>query len=413
MNRQEEAYIKFQKLKVGALFMQMGTGKTKVAVELVNYNIKNINLALFVCPNSVKSNLDFEIKKWGIMVDYIIISYENISMSDNGYLKLLKKLEDKKIFIVADESIFIKNDNTKRYKRLVKIRSKCDYALILNGTPIAKNEWDLYNQMEFLSPKILNMNREQFLNTFFKHVIYKKEGQKERDFYVFSDINAGYLNKLIQPYVFESKLDMDIKEKTYFKKIESSKDTSDIYANEKEEMLDTLANFDKDLFVKKLMKLCYISATDNNKNMKIKEFIKNRKVICFCNYIEEINQISEGIDCYIINGDVKTENRKNIIEEFKNNNKPLLITLGTGSYGLNLQFCNEIVFASLSFDFGKIEQAKYRIKRIGQEENIKYTYFLTELKVNDLMYDNLTKKSTLSKLVEEKFKAGAKWEKII
>lgn len=393
--------------------MQMGTGKTKVAVDLINYNNASIDLALFVCPNSVKNNLDIEIKKWGILAEYIIICYENISMSDKGYLQLLKKLEDKKIFIVADESIFIKNEKTKRYKRLLELRHKSNYALILNGTPIVKNEWDLYNQMHFLSPKILNMGREEFLNTFFKHVIYKKEGQKERDFYVFSKVNADYLNKLIQPYVFESKLDIDIKEKTYFKKILCSDETNATYVDKKEELLKALANFNKDAFIKKLIKLCYISATDKNKNMEIQNFIKNRKVICFCNYIKEINQIAKDLDCYIISGKVKTEQRNSIIESFRNNNKPLLITLGTGSYGLNLQFCNEIIFSSLSFDFGKIEQAKYRIKRIGQQEDIKYTYFFNELKINELMYDNLNKKSNLSKLVEEKLQAGEKWEKII
>ena len=37
-NNQEKAFEKFSKLKVGALFMQMGTGKTRVAIELKDYN---------------------------------------------------------------------------------------------------------------------------------------------------------------------------------------------------------------------------------------------------------------------------------------------------------------------------------------------------------------------------------------
>lgn len=37
MNNQLIAYDKFKKLKVGALFMEMGTGKTKVAIDLINY----------------------------------------------------------------------------------------------------------------------------------------------------------------------------------------------------------------------------------------------------------------------------------------------------------------------------------------------------------------------------------------
>ena len=67
--------------------------------------------------------------------------------------------------------------------------------------------------------------------------------------------------------------------------------------------------------------------------------------------------------------------------------------MGVGSYSLNLQFCNEIVYSSLNFDFGKIEQSKYRIKRIGQTSDIKYTYFLTDVRINRMILDNLGKKS--------------------
>lgn len=35
MTDQEKAFEKLSKLKVGALFMEMGTGKTKVALDLI------------------------------------------------------------------------------------------------------------------------------------------------------------------------------------------------------------------------------------------------------------------------------------------------------------------------------------------------------------------------------------------
>lgn len=167
-NNQQEAFEKFSKLKVGALFMQMGTGKTRVALELVNYN--KVDLLIYVAPFSTLNNIKSEIIKWGINCEYILIGYETISSSDNKYLKLLNRIKNSNNFIVADESIFIKNDNTKRFQRLCELRKFCKYALVLNGTPLTKNEWDLYNQMYFLSPLILDMNKEQFLNTFFKRL---------------------------------------------------------------------------------------------------------------------------------------------------------------------------------------------------------------------------------------------------
>ena len=167
--KQLEAFEKFSKLKVGALFMQMGSGKTKVALELVKHN--NVDFMLYITPYSTKANIQEEIDKWNINCDYEIIGYETIQSSDKEYLRILKKLENKRNFIIADESIFIKNEETKRFKRLCQLRNKCEYALILNGTPLTKNEWDLYNQMFFLSPLIIKMNRNDFLNTFFKKII--------------------------------------------------------------------------------------------------------------------------------------------------------------------------------------------------------------------------------------------------
>lgn len=177
-NNQEKAFEKFSKLKVGALFMQMGTGKTRVAIELIDYN--KCDLLIYVAPFSTLKNIENEFIKWELKTSYKLIGYETISSSDVKYLDLLKKLENKKCFIVADESIFIKNEETKRFKRLIQLRNKCEYALILNGTPITKNEWDIYNQMFFLSPLIINMNREQFLNTFFKKITYKKAKSNEK-----------------------------------------------------------------------------------------------------------------------------------------------------------------------------------------------------------------------------------------
>lgn len=61
-----------------------------------------------------------------------------------------------------------------------------------------------------------------------------------------------------------------------------------------------------------------------------------------------------------------------------------------------------------------MEQSKYRIKRIGQEKDIKYTYFLTDLGINKLMLENLERKQTLENLVKEKMmEGGLEWLKNI
>ena len=406
---QKRAFEKFKKLKVGALFMQMGTGKTKVALELVNYN--NVDLLIYIAPFSTLDNIKKEIEKWGVNCDYILIGYETISMSDKKYLELLDKIKNKKCFIIADESIFIKNEETKRFRRLCKIRENCEYALILNGTPLTKNEWDLYNQMYFLSPLILNMSRQQFLNTFFTKITYKKIGQRENTFYKFSKVNAELLYKMIEPYIFKCELDFNRNEDVTYNFIPYL-DEDDYYQEKERRLNEYIETRNSDVIINMLNSLNVIASNYRLKNDKLIEYCKNKQLIVFCNFLNEIEYISSNLDCYVITGN--TKNRKEIIEKFKNDNKPLVMTFGVGSYSLNLQFCDEIVYSSLTFDFGKMEQSRYRIKRLGQEKDIKYTYFLTDLGITHLILDNISKKQTLENLIKEKImEGGIEWLKNI
>ncbi len=405
--QQQLAFDKFTKLKVGALFMKMGTGKTKVALDLVKYN--NVDLLIYVCPFSAKSNIQDEINKWGVNCDYLVIGYETIQASDNKYLEILEKIKNKKVFIIADESIFIKNEGTKRFKRLLNIREYCEYALILNGTPLTKNEWDLYNQMEFLSHKIIDMSRQEFLNVFFKEITYKKKGHREKTFYKFSEVNAGLLQKMISPYMFECDLDFDKQQYTDYRYIECE---PTLYQLEKENKLNEyLENGNSDTIMVMLQILNMIASNAKEKNDALVEYIKGKQVIVYCNYLSEIEYIASKVDCYVINGSVKQ--RDDIINKFKTDNKPLLMTYGVGSYSLNLQFCDEIVYSSITFDYGKVEQSEYRIKRTGQLNDIKYTYFIADFGINKLIMENLNRKSNLDYLIKEKLKGGIEWLKDI
>lgn len=410
MNKNQlEAFEKFKKLKVGALFMEMGTGKTKVAIELIDYN--NCDLLIYVSPFSTLKNIEEEFLKWNLKTPYILIAYETISMSNRKYLELLEQMKNKKCFIIADESIFIKNEETKRFNRLCNIRNQCEYALILNGTPLTKNEWDLYNQMYFLSPLILNMSRQQFLNTFFTKITYKKIGQRENTFYKFSKVNAELLYKMIEPYIFKCELDFNRNEDVTYNFIPYLEE--DDYYQEKERRLNEyIETRNSDVIINMLNSLNVIASNYRLKNDKLIEYCKNKQLIVFCSFLNEIEYISSNLDCYVITGN--TKNRKEIIEKFKNDTKPLIMTFGVGSYSLNLQFCDEIVYSSLTFDFGKMEQSRYRIKRIGQDKDIKYTYFLTDLGITHLILDNIDKKQTLENLIKEKMIEGdIKWLKNI
>lgn len=396
-SQQLEMLERFKKLKIGALFSQMGTGKTRVAVELVNYN--EPDFLIYVCPFSCKDNIEKELKKWHVNCDYEIIGYETLSNSDKKYIELLEKLKKTKVnFIIADESIFIKNGTTKRFNRSCKIRELCEYALILNGTPIVNNERDIYNQMQFLSTKIFNMNYYEFLHTFFVEKGYRANG-KVHYVFTFYEKNRAAFTKIINPYVYMADLIFEhaVYDVNDFVDIDDS-----LYEQTKYDILSNYNDYSIDSIIVMFTKLATIAAESKHKNDAVINYITGKKCVCYCSRVNEVKYIKKHCDCYVIDGSTKEVERKRIIEDWeKSINKPLLLSFGVGSYSLNLQSANEIVYSSLTFNYGQYEQSRFRIKRIGQDKDIKYTYILADVGITKMMINNLYKKENLSDLIKE------------
>lgn len=195
---QQEAFEKLSKLKVGALFMEMGTGKTKVALDLINSKLHKIDYVLWVCPYSAKNEIERERLRWYPNIEMDIVGVESISKSDHIYLETLKKVTDNTTFMVVDESLKIKNHRAKRTERVIKIGCEAEYKLILNGTPLSKNVLDIYTQMDFLSPKILNMPYWQFKDMYCEY--YTRGNLKGM---VRGQRNIEHLVSIIKPYIFE------------------------------------------------------------------------------------------------------------------------------------------------------------------------------------------------------------------
>ena len=75
---QKEAIEKLNRLKVGALFMEPGTGKTRTAIELINGT--DADWVLWLTPYQNKANLEAEIKKWNFNLPYQIAGIESLSI---------------------------------------------------------------------------------------------------------------------------------------------------------------------------------------------------------------------------------------------------------------------------------------------------------------------------------------------
>ena len=83
---QKEAVEKLLPLRIGALYMEMGTGKTRTALEIIQKRLERgkISKVLWLCPCSVMKNLEADLDKHATdWRDLITISgIESLSNSD-------------------------------------------------------------------------------------------------------------------------------------------------------------------------------------------------------------------------------------------------------------------------------------------------------------------------------------------
>ena len=399
MTNQEKAFEKLSKLKCGALFMEMGTGKTKVALDLINSKLNKIDYVLWICPVSIKNEIEAEKNKWYPQLELNIVGCESLGSSDRIYLETLRSIENKNVFTVVDESLKIKNSDAKRTKRILNIGSLSKYRLILNGTPISKNVMDLYTQMQFLSPKILNMTELEFKNTFCEYYLRGKlKGFVKRTY------NTEYLISLIEPYIFDSNLELEIN--SAYEDIYYANEYLEEYQEIKSDILNSYLSDGKlDFFILSTrLQRCYTKSYTNALYNLVNK-IDSQIIV----YVKYLKNIPEGMQK--ITGIESLNQRKQILNDFKNNQfKVLFMTYGVGSFGLNLQFCNNIIFADQTFDYSQKIHAEHRIYRLGQSKDVHYYNLICECGMEKVIMKSLNKKINLLDEIKKEINKGGEKE---
>lgn len=407
---QSKAVDKISKLKVGALYMEQGTGKTRTALEIIKNKIDKgkAEVILWLCPCSVKNNLREDIEKHtGDLPtenNIIIRGIESLSSSDRLYLQLLELVKNYKVYLIVDESNLVKNKLAIRTERIITISSFCKYKMILNGTPISKNEADLFAQWYILDWRILGY--KSFYSFAANHLEYKKvrlpSGREITTDQIIRVLNVDYLTEKIAPYMYQIKKDEVLKElkpKEYHMRYFCLDDLQEEeYYETKELFLFNVVDWRSETIFKLFSALQHITSGkrvlsapekrmrtekmytwENNPRIqclkRVIEEIGNDKCIIFAKYQDEIKDIKFLLDSMNktfveFTGEIRPKQRQQNRIEFKNHVQFMLANKQCGAYGLNLQFCHNIIFYSNDFDLATRLQAEDRVHRIGQEKTV-------------------------------------------
>ena len=162
---QHEAFLEIKDKDYAAIFHEQGLGKTKIAIDLLLYWLKEreIDTVLIVTkktlvknwveefgehtnirPKTLDSNRHSNFFVFNSRAEVIITNFETVS----GEVERMELfLKTRNVGIIIDESTKIKNPESKLTQDFFKLSPFFKIRIIMTGTPVANRPYDLWAQV--------------------------------------------------------------------------------------------------------------------------------------------------------------------------------------------------------------------------------------------------------------------------
>jgi len=456
---QKDALKKCWNKESFAIFAEMGTGKTKIALDnaCILYNKGKIDRLLVVAPKGTYMNwVDQEIPTH--VPDYVeknVLAWKpNITTKYEQELKAIRDNNDYKfkIFVmnveslstkkgiyysklflngksmmIVDESTTIKNPQAKRTKSILSLAKEAKYRRILTGSPVTQSPMDLWSQMDFLDPEILGQQSYYAFRTRYAVVITANAaGGTHKYQKIVKFKNLAQLGQLVSPHSYRilKKDCLDLPEKTFTKReIELTDEQKHAYGEMKANAMTILKGESLTAVnvLTQLMRLHQITCghmktdggdTLNLKNNRLDELMQilaetSGKAIIWANYIHDILNIEAAIKkeygptsyCTYY-GATKAEDRQRCIYDFQNKMNDCRFFIGntqTGGYGITLTAASTVIYYSNNYDLEKRIQSEDRAHRIGQVNPVLYIDLVSKGTVDEKIIKALRNKVNIAK----------------
>ena len=427
---QVEAVTKLLPSRVGGLFMEMGTGKSRTAIELARLRQHKIDRVIWFCPVSLKTTVEYEIRKHTNCADdniyafdhrthentvpvdrfWYVVGIESMSLGSRAFFSVAQ-LFDERTMVIVDESTYIKGHWAKRTKRVTQMSEKARYRLVLTGTPITQGIVDLYAQMRFLSPKILGYH--SFYSFARNHLEYSARNKGQ----IVRTLNRKWIIERIRPYVYQvTKAEcLTLPDKIYVDRYcHLSAEQEGAYEAAKQDFVDDLLRYDDGrdmsngiaifrLFSRLQSIACGIKDGDLIDNQRLNllvavaSAVRDPHVVIWAKYRKNIQQIverlqTEGFSAVGYDGRVPERQRQGLLDGWRRSGGFLVATQGLGSHGLDLTAASTVIFYARGFKYSENIQAEDRCHRIGQHRTVRYISLWTDCGIEDRIWKALCKK---------------------
>ena len=419
-----------------ALFLEMGTGKTKVTIDTMAklFCEGEITSALVIAPKGVYGNwVNKEIPQHlGDDIPVKVVQWQ--PSFTQAFKKQLNEVADKKdtkhlrilvmnvesfstkkgtdvaakflrlnpaSLVAVDESTSIKNRTAKRTKSIMALGELAKYRRILTGSPITKNPMDLYAQCAFLGPRMLEQPSYYAFQGRYAVMQTRKFGNRS-----FQQItgyrNLGELNVLLDGFSSRVLKEdcLDLPEKIYTQRsVPLTKEQASAYKQmqdmalamlEKGELATTQSVLTQ---IMRLQEICCghlktddgeIQAIPSNRMNEMLNVVSemNGKVIIWASWVYDIEQIEKELSAAYGPSAVRTfygatasDARDQIVADFQDPDSEVRFFVAnprTGGYGLTLTAATNMIYYNNQYDLEIRLQSEDRAHRIGQTQHVLY-----------------------------------------
>lgn len=437
------------------LDMEMGTGKTRCAIDTV-FERQDVRKILVVCPKAVipvwRENLD-KFHKWDQWQcwDTVKGSIKNKVKDLRMWYESMSELEHfNKLFVIVnydivwrvemgdflyryanfdmiilDESHRAKAAGTKVSKYLAMIGKKVKYRMCLSGTPMANSPLDVYGQYRFLDPQIFGTNYSRFQDQ------YAIMGGPERRFVVgFKNQNA--LNEKFRSIAYTCKMD-DIKDRL---KLPDALPPITRFVTLPAKDMKTIKGMTKDFIAEcgsgsvvasnvlvkmlRLQQICSgfcLTQEDPFSEAKPEE-LNTAKQDALLDILSDMSPLASLVVFAVFRHDIgiviesarkskrevfELSGDKNELEDWKKADPGAMIVvqIQSGAEGVDLTKANHAIYYSLPHSLALYNQSRARLYRPGQTRPVSFIHLLAEDTIDVSMYDSLIRKKDVIEAIKD------------
>ena len=437
------------------LDMDMGTGKTRVAID-VAMELPDVHRILIVCPKAVISvwgeNLEKfrageywylwdrqtgtvakkaqDLQEWlnrsRKFVDsepklFVVVNYDSVWRKELGDFIYKQARFD---MVILDESHRAKSAGSKVSKYLAMVGKQTARKMCLSGTPMANSPLDVYGQYRFLDPTIFGTRHDIFLQK------YAVMGGPDLKFIV-GFKNQQELNSKFNSIAYHCKMS-DIADR--IKLPNALPPTQEIVELPSKDM-KVMKDLNKDFIAEcnnghivinnvlvKLLRLqqicsgfCYTqdsvfddvemqelnTAKEDALTEMLMDIDEKENVVVFCNFKHDLEAVHRAAEknnraCFELSGSENTLNQWKTVD-----GAVIAVQIQAGAEGVDMTKSNYAIYFSIPHSLAMYNQSKARLYRPGQTRPVVFKHLIAKDTIDEAMYESLMKKQDIVQSIKQ------------